>query len=306
MATPSRLAPAPFARPLGPMAAAGWSAAFVLVYALAGAVFVSIRPGAEFDGVSDALIQAACVLVIVYGIARFHAPLAPTSEVIGARSISLVSSFGAAMMGAAAMIPLAALQGAISHRFPIVGERAQELGHGLAAMGRSQRIAGVLAMALVAPLADELLFRGAIATGLARDKGRRVALVTSALSFSFAYSLGDWHYAPLGFAAGLILGHVRFATGSVIASIGAALAWRAADLANDVRVTGTIDPLVTSTFAYPTYPVPLVVGTSVATLALGYVLHRLGHADGDDKTPPVPVDPSAHPSEPPADEEDDD
>lgn len=287
------------------MAAAGWSAAFVLVYATALQVFFSLRPGSEYDDVSGALIEAACVLGVVYAIARFHAPLAPTREVIGARPIGPLSILAAALTGAAAMIPLGALQGLISRRFPIASDRAQEIGHGLAVLGRNERIGGALAMALIVPVADELLFRGAIATGLARDKGRRVAVVTSALVFGIVYSIGDFHYAPLYVAAGLLLGHVRFATGSVLASIGAHVAWRAADLANDVRVAGTIDPLVTTTYAYPTYPLPLVASTTVATLALAFVVYKLGHVDGDDPTPPTPT---AVPrdEEPPPDEEDDD
>lgn len=287
----TRLAPAPYARPLGPIAAAGWSAAFLLVFAVAIAILSSVRPGSEYDDVNGALLDAASVLCVVYAIARFHAPSTTVRELVGARPLGFFSALAAALMGAAAVVPIGALQELIGRRFPQPESRATEVTHALAGLGRNERMMGVIAALVVVPIVDELLFRGALATGVAKDRGRWVALVTTALTFGVIYSIGDFHHIPVYVALGLMLGLARFATGTVLASIGAHLAWRGADLARDARVAGTIDPLVTATYPYPPYTLPVIAAGTAATLLFALILLRLGRnqdRDGDERQPPGP------------------
>ena len=78
-------------------------------------------------------------------------------------------------------------------------------------------------------------------------------------------------------------GVARLATGSVLAAIVAHLSWRAADLVRDLRVAGTIDPLVTSTYPYPSWSPSVLIGATTATVLLGFLLTRFGREGGDER-----------------------
>ncbi|HUT77661.1 MAG TPA: type II CAAX endopeptidase family protein [Polyangia bacterium] len=71
----------------------------------------------------------------------------------------------------------------------------------------------LFSMAIVAPLAEEALFRGLVWQGYVRRYGPRNAVLYSALMFAV------WHLNPLqmpgAFVAGLVLGWLRHRTGSI-------------------------------------------------------------------------------------------
>ncbi len=265
---------APFARPLGPMAAAGWSAAFLLVFVFIGGVFAGVRPGSEHDGVTAALLYTASALLVVLLLVRVHAPNARLRDVLGARPVGFISALLASVMGACASFPLGAAEDAITRRF-IPAEQAAEYANTLASVGRSERVLGVIALLLIAPVADELLFRGAFTTGITRDRGRVSAAVTTALMFALVSSANDLHYLPVYVAMGLLLAHARLATGSVLAAIGAHLGYRAAELAHTFRAYGTIDPLVTGLTSASLSP-RVLVAAGLGTIACAWLLARVG------------------------------
>src|SRR3954465_12557605 len=92
MSSPSRSAPAPgpYARPLGPVAAAGGSAAFLLVFALAMSVLAAMRPSSPPADVSAARLDPASGLGLGAAIARVHAPEANTLALIGVRPLGVL------------------------------------------------------------------------------------------------------------------------------------------------------------------------------------------------------------------------
>lgn len=263
-----------FTRPLGPMAAAGWSAMFLLVFVVLGSVLAGIRPGSERDGVTAALLYTAAALLTLLLIARTHAPEAELRDLLGARPIGIVSAFLAAVMGACASFPLGALEDLITRRF-ITAEQTAEYVQTLASVGRNERVAGAAALLLVAPIADELLFRGAFATGIARDRGKVFAAIITAVTFGLVSSANDLHYLPLYFAMGLILAHARLATGSVLAAVGAHLGYRAAELATALRTHGTIDPLVTGLTGARMRP-QILVAAALGVMFTAWLLARIG------------------------------
>ena len=77
----------------------------------------------------------------------------------------------------------------------------------------------VVASVVVAPLGEELFFRGYALAGLARKGKQNVALILSSLLFA-AVHLNPVGFVPL-FFAGMILGTVFLRTGSLTASIAA-------------------------------------------------------------------------------------
>lgn len=85
-------------------------------------------------------------------------------------------------------------------------------------MGMSRNVFGILSIAVMAPLVEELLFRGAIEGHLLRTgKSPRMAIFLSALIF------GIIHFNPVqiffAFCLGLVFGWLYYRTGSVIPGI---------------------------------------------------------------------------------------
>jgi hypothetical protein len=93
-------------------------------------------------------------------------------------------------------------------------------------VGGPPRWLGVALVCVVAPLSEELAFRGYVLARLSRVLKPRDALVLQAALFSAL------HLAPLSlpshFVLGLVFGHVRARTGSLLPSVLLHVAWNAA------------------------------------------------------------------------------
>ena len=74
-----------------------------------------------------------------------------------------------------------------------------------------------LALVVIAPITEELLFRGVLLRGLVRSYGERVGLLVSAVLFGLLH--GRPAEALVAFAAGLVLGALRLRTRSVLPCI---------------------------------------------------------------------------------------
>ncbi len=77
---------------------------------------------------------------------------------------------------------------------------------------------GIVRIVIIAPVVEELIFRGAIMTGFSHNYKPFWAIFFSALLFAL-FHLNPWQF-PATFLLGLILGWVRIRTGSVLACIG--------------------------------------------------------------------------------------
>ena len=76
---------------------------------------------------------------------------------------------------------------------------------------------GVVRVVILAPVVEELIFRGVIMSGFSRNYHPFFSIFFSALLFAL-FHLNPWQF-PATFALGLILGFVRIRTGSVLACI---------------------------------------------------------------------------------------
>lgn len=76
---------------------------------------------------------------------------------------------------------------------------------------------GILRIVIIAPVVEELIFRGVIMAGFTRNYNAIFAIFFSALLFAL-FHLNPWQF-PAAFALGLILGWIRIRTGSVLACI---------------------------------------------------------------------------------------
>jgi len=77
--------------------------------------------------------------------------------------------------------------------------------------------AGVLRVVILAPIVEELIFRGVIFSGFQRIYSAIWAIFFSALLFAL-FHLNPWQLGPT-FLLGLLLGFVRLRTGSLLAAI---------------------------------------------------------------------------------------
>jgi len=76
---------------------------------------------------------------------------------------------------------------------------------------------GILRIVIIAPIVEELIFRGVIMSGFSRIYHPVFAIFFSALLFAL-FHLNPWQFSA-AFALGLILGWIRIRTGSVLACI---------------------------------------------------------------------------------------
>lgn len=76
---------------------------------------------------------------------------------------------------------------------------------------------GILRIVIIAPIVEELIFRGVIMAGFSRIYHPVFAILFSALLFAL-FHLNPWQF-PAAFELGLILGWIRIRTGSVLACI---------------------------------------------------------------------------------------
>jgi membrane protease YdiL (CAAX protease family) len=79
-------------------------------------------------------------------------------------------------------------------------------------------MAALMLVVILAPLSEELLFRGWLYTALRWRLGFRASLWATALIFSLAHWESTHLYALAILPIGLVLGHVRERTGSVRAT----------------------------------------------------------------------------------------
>jgi len=76
---------------------------------------------------------------------------------------------------------------------------------------------GILRVVVLAPVVEELIFRGVIFSGFQRIYPAYLAIFFSALLFGL-FHLNPWQLGPT-FLLGLLLGYVRLRTGSLLAAI---------------------------------------------------------------------------------------
>jgi len=76
---------------------------------------------------------------------------------------------------------------------------------------------GILRVVIIAPIVEELIFRGLIMRGFIRNYPKALAIFYTALLFAL-FHLNPWQF-PATFLLGLILGWIRIRTGSILAAI---------------------------------------------------------------------------------------
>src|SRR5690606_28853719 len=122
-----------------------------------------------------------------------------------------------ALAGVALQLPLAELGNLVHELVGRDARHARAVQDLLRADSAFDGFALTIALVVIAPVVEELLFRGVLLPGLARSYGERIGLVLSALFFGLLH--GRPAEAVVAFAAGLVLGALRLRSRSILPCI---------------------------------------------------------------------------------------
>ena len=211
-------------RPLSFLAAAAWTVIAAILLVLLIALIDSAHPGAFTDVVTVAGCKVVVYSVVLFGILRVHEPDASIRRILALRRPpALMLVFGA--IAGAGLSPAAMfIQGIFAKRYPPSPEENEALEHIFTTDSVGKKVALVLALAIVIPIADEMFFRGALFTPL--KKGRRAEMVILATAAYDTLLIGfSPRQVASALATTLIFAWMRATSGSVLPSVGARVAF---------------------------------------------------------------------------------
>jgi membrane protease YdiL (CAAX protease family) len=251
-----------FDAPAGPrkmtaLAATGWALVALVLFLAFLAMLAGVRAGAEIDLVSGVACQALAYLITLFFILRVHAPTTGVRDLIGMRPTTALFFPLGALLGLAVHAPAAALLSAIERRWP------SNLPHNLEelfwAASFPKRAAMALAIILVGPALEELLFRGALFRPMLKVHPAWMVIGVTAVLFTLAHQERQ-EWLPI-FLLGLLLGYLRRASGSLVPSTLAHASFNAVSFyAMAAHPPGAPEP--------PPLPYWLVPASSLAALVL--------------------------------------
>ena len=223
------MAPTRSERPFTLAAAALWASALWLFEHVCFDATESFRPGAITDIVSVSACVVLATSATVFAMVRVHAPDVSLRVTLGIRPVSPWKLLLAAAAGAGLSPALSTVDDLIARRWPYDDPDAAESMQKL--LSSSSRLALVLCVFVVIPLAREVFFRGIVFTALRRpstggneeyggDKaGLSTGVVVAATAILFGVFSLDWRSMPTALVLGLALGWLRAKTGSLVAPI---------------------------------------------------------------------------------------
>jgi membrane protease YdiL (CAAX protease family) len=173
----------------------------------------------------------------------------------------LVTAF---LLGLAVHAPAEKLNTLMTKLFPLKKELAEELATQLLPHGVGHALVLVLVVAVAGPFVEELLYRGALYTGLRRTASAPSAAMTTGLLFTLIH-LEPRSWLPI-FLLACCLGYVRAASGSLWPGVLLHAAFNGSTLA-----LTWIGPRAETLWLAPTF----VAGSSVAALLLILLSARL-------------------------------
>ena len=257
-------------RPMPPFFAVGWTVGATLLFLFLAALTISARPAAAVDLVSQVACQAGAYLLVVFGILRVHAPDAEVRPFLALRRTSFAFYALALLLGAALVVPAAALSDAITHRFPPPPSEDS-----IFAIFQSVSLPRKLMMGgaacVVGPMLEELLFRGALFKPLRKSyRGLAApAILSTALLFAMVHM--EWQRAIHIGLIGLALGYVRQVSGSIVPSMLVHIVFNTIPLVAAAVLSAPGGPEVD-------LPVPLWLAASSLTVAAAVLglIHLVG------------------------------
>lgn len=171
--------------------------------------------------ICNALIYAVATFLIIYVPVKFFKKPRLSRTDLGLTGLPTWTDILLAPVGFVIYLLLAAALIAIFSHFPFFdASQTQELGYHLTS--GLDRVVAFFALCLIAPVAEELIFRGWLYAKLrALLPGKRLSLILSCLLVSLAFALlhGQWNVGVNVFAMSLVLCGLREVTGTIYSGI---------------------------------------------------------------------------------------
>lgn len=203
----------PGVRALTVSAAVVWTLLAVFLDLLVLANAEAAREGTVFDLVARTACQAIAYSVVFFGILRIHEPDGSIREILAVRRPMVLAAVLGLGLGAALAMPSEWIDQLVDRRFPRPLEEAEALERILSVATVGKRVALVATLAVIQPLLDELFFRGALFTPLART--RRIEVVILATAALETFSSMSPRAIPTLAVATLVFAWLRASTGSI-------------------------------------------------------------------------------------------
>tara|TARA_B100001750_G_scaffold235528_2_gene238246 strand:- start:2533 stop:3396 length:864 start_codon:yes stop_codon:yes gene_type:complete len=158
------------------------------------------------------------VVILRWALRAFVPPGVPPRMAFALDEPPALGVLGIAILaGLALQLPLAEIGNAIREVAPTPLDQQLRVQRALEPRTLGAGLGAIFAFVVVAPLTEEVFFRGLLLPGLAARHGAGPAVVLSALLFALLHF--GWAAAGVAFVAGLLLGAVRVRAGSLWPSI---------------------------------------------------------------------------------------
>ena len=171
--------------------------------------------------VCNALIYALATFLIIWVPVKFFKKPKLSRTDLGLKGLPTWTDIGLSIAGFIAYLLLASLFVFIFSHFSFFNiDEAQELGYTLA--NGFDRVVAFFALCLIAPVAEELIFRGWLYAKLrAKIPGKYLSVILSSLLVSIVFGIlhGQWNVGVNVFAMSLVLCALREITGTIYSGI---------------------------------------------------------------------------------------
>lgn len=207
-------------RPMSAPLAAGWAFLATFLFVFVAGLVLSLRSEASgYLVVTGVLAQIVAYSLTLFFMLRVHAPDASIRRFVGLRPTAWGFYPLGALLGLAMQLPMNALYAAVLERFPLEDPSTLQPYYDGASLPLRMMMGFVLVAA--GPAIEEVFFRGALFAPLVRRPEKTsgwVTIVTTGLLFAAAH-VWRWQDVLCIIPMGIVLGYLRFASGSLLPSV---------------------------------------------------------------------------------------
>jgi membrane protease YdiL (CAAX protease family) len=215
------------------LTAAAWSFGARLGLDMLILAVIAVQPRARLDAVTLVLCQTAAFLGALYLLLQVHNRQRPLLDSLALRPTLVSLCLVAAALGFTLHAPFDGLADLIAQHFPPSAEEAAAQAEAFAATDLLHTCAIVLAAGFIAPLVEELFFRGGLYSGLRHEHTAALTVIGTALFFALSH-LSARNLVPV-FAIGLVLSHARAASGSLLPGLALHIAFNTSSIVDNFR-----------------------------------------------------------------------
>lgn len=187
-------------------------------------MLLSLR-GRVLDLVTLGSVQAVAYLIVIFALLQRYEPGTPLRRALGLRPTHPGLVFAGVGLGASLKLPLESLTNLVERHFPVSDAQLVARAELYRLDGVRDLIALSVVTCLVAPMVEELLFRGAAFGRVVKASALSAALVTG-LSFVFVHA--EPRHWPALLLVSAALSFLRVVSGSLLPSLALHVTFNAA------------------------------------------------------------------------------